>query len=92
MMFREQCVSRCFKDKIGVDPTRERLGTQSTAERLMATIILVALTVPILGFSPPLHMNGVNRAASQLSRKLIHGAVQPQVFPPWSWQNANVHR
>ena len=52
------------------------------SEALLASIILCAFSFPILAFQPSLDMNGMNRAASQLSRKVVSDqqhALAPQI-------------
>lgn len=52
------------------------LGSLPTVETAMACIVLIAFALPIFTFLPPLDMNGVNRAANQLSRKVVSGQDQ----------------
>ena len=40
-------------------------------EALLASMILCAFSLPIFTLQPSLNMNGMNRAANQLSRKVV---------------------
>ncbi len=43
------------------------------SEAIVAAIILFALSLPIVTFTPSLNMNGMSRAANQLARKTVRG-------------------
>ena len=50
-----------------------------SVETVIACVVVVAFALPIVTFSPPVDMNGINRAANQLSRKVVAGQDKPGV-------------
>ena len=54
--------------------------TIATSEGLMALFLVATFLAPLLAFTPPLNMNGISRAANQLSRKAIRGQIKPAMM------------
>lgn len=54
--------------------------TIATSEGLMALFVIATFLVPLVTFTPPLNMNGMSRAANQLSRKTIRGQFKPTMM------------
>lgn len=51
--------------------------TLAMSEGLMALLIIATFLAPLVTFTPPLNMNGMSRAANQLSRKTVRGQFNP---------------
>ena len=54
--------------------------TIATSEGLMALFIIATFLAPLFTFTPPLNMNGMSRAANQLSRKTVRGVFKPTLM------------
>ena len=57
------------------------LRSLPSVETVMACVVIAAFAFPIVTFSAPIDMNGINRAANQLSRKVVAGQNQALVNP-----------
>ena len=62
--------------------------TVATSEGLMALFIIATFLAPLAMFTSPLSMNGMSRAANQLSRKTVRGQLKPAMIA----QKAKSHR
>ena len=85
-MLKERTSSQSTAARInGVDVLLSRLvaisGTLGRLilhpERSMALVMALSLMFPLAVLAPPLDMNGMSRAANQLSRKVMRGQDLP---------------